>query len=86
MNPEKTSGQNAAFEKRPQFPLHESRNGALPFILPRKPGFKMAGNNAVKGIVFGIAGAVFGGYFADTMILILCIERVVCGGTLDGNC
>lgn len=82
MNPKKALGQNAAVEKSPEFPLHEAGDRALPFILPPKPCFKMSGDDAVKGIVFGIAGTVFGGCFADTGTFILCIE---CEGTHDGN-
>jgi len=65
MHPQEAVGQNAAFKKGSQLLFHESRNGAFPFTLLRYIGFEMTGDNAVKGIVFGISGMIFGGGFKN---------------------
>jgi hypothetical protein len=58
VNPQKTSGQNAAIQKCPQFLFDEARHYPFPLSLPGQKGLQISGNDTIKYRLFGIAGYV----------------------------
>jgi hypothetical protein len=58
MNPQKTSGQNAAIQKCAQLLFHEARHHPVSLPLPGKEGLQVSRNNTIKNGLFGIAGYI----------------------------
>jgi hypothetical protein len=54
----KTSGQNAAIQKCPQFLFDKARHDPLPLLLPGQKGLQISGNDTIKYRLFGIAGYI----------------------------
>ena len=59
MNAQETSGQNSTVKEGSEFPLHESRDGAVTLLLPGEERFKLFGDDAVQHAFFRTTRSVF---------------------------
>ncbi len=65
MDSQKAVGQDAAFQKRPQFALYEPGHYAIAAVLPLQESLQLCSNCTIKDAFFGITGDINRSGFAD---------------------